>query len=257
MTTFSSLWQYLAEFLSEWEIFKIQVIEKIETRVLCSATFFWKSCRLWDNVERCSGDREATDNMAPAGGMLDKATCAQAHTDGREPTHTHTPTPTRARTHTHRQTDQYAILTAFPRQQLFRERALVLRHRYIVCLVKRHAHSNLDFTRHAGVLWKKMEVLVFVVVYCILFFLFLLCQPSFQSRLQGKRLSEPSKIPWISSHCPPNICQAKCNSTLSIFCTSKCPLHPQSCSKPANRRLPLLPVLWHLQFLHVHYFNNH
>jgi len=27
-------------------------VEKIKTHILCSVTFLWKSCRLWDNVEK-------------------------------------------------------------------------------------------------------------------------------------------------------------------------------------------------------------
>jgi hypothetical protein len=36
------------------------------------------------------------------------------------------------------------ILIAFPRRKLSRERALVLRHTYIACLVKRYSGRNLD-----------------------------------------------------------------------------------------------------------------
>jgi len=46
-------WQYLAEFFLEWEIFQIKFVEKAKTHILCSVTFFRKSCRLWDNVEKC------------------------------------------------------------------------------------------------------------------------------------------------------------------------------------------------------------
>ena len=51
MKTFLHLWQYLAEFFLEWEVFQIKVIEKIQIHLLRSITFFRKSCRLWDNVE--------------------------------------------------------------------------------------------------------------------------------------------------------------------------------------------------------------
>ena len=61
MKTFSHLWQYLAEFFLEWEMFQIKVVKKIKTRILCSATFFRKSCCLWDNVEKYGGAREAAD----------------------------------------------------------------------------------------------------------------------------------------------------------------------------------------------------
>jgi hypothetical protein len=51
MKTFFHLWQYLAEFFLEWEMFKIKVAEKIKTHILQSVTFFRKSRRLWDNVK--------------------------------------------------------------------------------------------------------------------------------------------------------------------------------------------------------------
>jgi len=31
-------------------MFQTKVLEKIKTQVLCSVTFFRKSCRLWENV---------------------------------------------------------------------------------------------------------------------------------------------------------------------------------------------------------------
>ena len=59
--TFSHSWRYLAELFLECEIFQIKVVEKIKTYILYSVTFFSrKSCRLWDNVEKCGGAREAT-----------------------------------------------------------------------------------------------------------------------------------------------------------------------------------------------------
>ena len=49
------------------------------------------------------------------------------HTPTRLCTHMH------ARKHAHR--DKYVILTAFPQQQCFRERASLLRYTYIACLI--------------------------------------------------------------------------------------------------------------------------
>jgi hypothetical protein len=51
------------------------------------------------------------------------------HTPTRLGTHMH------ARTRKHSHTDQYVILTAFPQQRWFRERASILRYNYIACLV--------------------------------------------------------------------------------------------------------------------------
>jgi hypothetical protein len=36
------------------------------------SNFLWKLCCLQDNVEKYGEGREATDNMAPARGILDK-----------------------------------------------------------------------------------------------------------------------------------------------------------------------------------------
>ena len=43
---------YLAQLFLEWEMFQTKVVEKIKTHILCSVTFFRKSCRFWDNVEK-------------------------------------------------------------------------------------------------------------------------------------------------------------------------------------------------------------
>ena len=42
-------------------------MEKIKTHILCSVTFFRKSCRLWNKFEKYGGARGATND-----GMLDK-----------------------------------------------------------------------------------------------------------------------------------------------------------------------------------------
>ena len=52
MKSFSNLWKYLADFFLECEMFRIKVVEKIKTDILFSVTFFWKSFRFWDNVEK-------------------------------------------------------------------------------------------------------------------------------------------------------------------------------------------------------------
>ena len=50
MKTFSYLWQYLAQFFLQWEMFQIKAVQKINIHILHPITFFRKSCRLWDNV---------------------------------------------------------------------------------------------------------------------------------------------------------------------------------------------------------------
>jgi hypothetical protein len=42
-------------------MFQTKVVEKIKTHILCSVTFFQKSCLLWDNVEKLVRVGQATD----------------------------------------------------------------------------------------------------------------------------------------------------------------------------------------------------
>ena len=103
-------------------MFQVNVVEKIKIHVLRSVTFFRKSCRLWDNVEKSGGAREAADgNMAAHGILVSMATDASS--------------PQRPCTHNHTHTHKYVILTAFPRQQWFRERASLLCYTYIACII--------------------------------------------------------------------------------------------------------------------------
>jgi hypothetical protein len=39
MTTFPHLWQYLANFFLEWEMFQTKIVEEIKAHILCSVTF--------------------------------------------------------------------------------------------------------------------------------------------------------------------------------------------------------------------------
>ena len=45
-------WAYLSQFFLEWELFQTEVAENMKIHILCSMTFFRKSYRLWDNVEK-------------------------------------------------------------------------------------------------------------------------------------------------------------------------------------------------------------
>jgi hypothetical protein len=92
MNTFSHLWQYLAEFFLEWEMFEKKVVEKIKRHFL----FInfpppppRKSCRLWDNVEKCSGAREAADDYRDAlhAGLVRRH--ARKHSSGHVHPHQH------------------------------------------------------------------------------------------------------------------------------------------------------------------------
>jgi len=64
MNGYVHLWQYLAEFSLEWEIFQTKFVEKIKTHMLRSITVTLESCRLWDNVENYGKAGQATgDNI--------------------------------------------------------------------------------------------------------------------------------------------------------------------------------------------------
>jgi len=79
---------YLVQFFLERDNFRTEVVEEINTRILCSIySFFRKSCRLWDNVDKYFRVCQAPDdNMAHAHCVLD--TIGYTHTH----THTHTQT---------------------------------------------------------------------------------------------------------------------------------------------------------------------
>jgi hypothetical protein len=111
---------YIAEFFLEWEIFQTKVVEKIKIHILCSITFFRKSCRLWDYVEKYGTARQATDDN-----IIRRMRFACWVTKA-------------AYTHS-----KYVILIAFPRQQWLRERAWILQYTvyYITCLVYEHTQG--------------------------------------------------------------------------------------------------------------------
>ena len=93
-------------------MFQAKVAEKIKTHILCSITFFRKSCRLCDNVEKYCGDRGATNNVTKYDAYALRAEIARLHARMRM----HTSTRPCTRTHAH--TVKYVILIAFPLQQM-------------------------------------------------------------------------------------------------------------------------------------------
>jgi hypothetical protein len=134
-------------------MFQINFVKNIKTHILYSITFFWKSCRLWDNVEKYVGAREAADDN-----ILDKWRYSRASTRPRLCTHPHTrtqaltrvPSPPRALslslplslslTHTHTHKQKHVTRTAFIPQERFRERATMLRYPYTASLVLKSGH---------------------------------------------------------------------------------------------------------------------
>jgi hypothetical protein len=70
MNTYIKLWQYLAEFLLEWEMFLTKVVEKTKTHFMSNKlppqphpTTPPESCHLWDNVEKYCRAGQATDDI--------------------------------------------------------------------------------------------------------------------------------------------------------------------------------------------------
>jgi len=101
---------YLAYFFLEREMLKTNV-EKIKTHILYSVTFFRKSRRLWENVEKYCRVGQGTDYiMAHAHCMPDTYGYNYIHS-------------------------QYVILIAFLLRQWLHERASVLRYTYIPVLL--------------------------------------------------------------------------------------------------------------------------
>jgi len=93
-------------------MFQTKVVQKIKTHILCSVTFFRKSCGLWDNVEKYCTARKSTDENLIRRMSI---TCWIPKT-----------TNTRS---------EYVVLTAFPLQKWLHERDSLLHFTYIACLV--------------------------------------------------------------------------------------------------------------------------
>jgi hypothetical protein len=66
MKTTTHFWSYLTQLFLEWEMFQTDIVEDIKTHILCSITFFRKSCRLWANVKKyCRAGQATGDNIRP------------------------------------------------------------------------------------------------------------------------------------------------------------------------------------------------
>ena len=62
MKTNIHFWSYLAQFLLQWEMFQIKVVQKIKTHFVFN-NFSFKSYHLWDNVENGVGPGRTHDNI--------------------------------------------------------------------------------------------------------------------------------------------------------------------------------------------------
>ena len=106
----------------------------MKTHILYSITFFWKSHRLWDNVEKYSAHRGGTYDVTiwriRLACSIRKAICAYAHP------HAHMP-----RYPLHARTLRPICNTVFPQQQWFYECASVLRYTYVACLAQYDAQA--------------------------------------------------------------------------------------------------------------------
>jgi hypothetical protein len=90
MKPFRHLWQYLAEFFLEWEMFQIKVVEKINIHVLCSISFFFRKSCLYEIMSKNPAKPER-----PQMTVWRRVTCwintrAQAHASARAPSPTRT-----------------------------------------------------------------------------------------------------------------------------------------------------------------------
>jgi hypothetical protein len=101
---FSHLCHYLAELSFEYEMFQVNVVEKLQTHILCSLIVSENrsGCEI---VKKYGGTRgaEITTWRMRVACWISKTTRAQAHACARAPTPTHTlpRTHARSRTHTH------------------------------------------------------------------------------------------------------------------------------------------------------------
>ena len=72
METIIHFRSYLANFSSEWKMFQTKVVEKPETHVWYTITFFFPEKRVLYIMEKyCSEGQATDDNMAHAHCMLD------------------------------------------------------------------------------------------------------------------------------------------------------------------------------------------
>jgi len=62
------IWSYLAQLFLEWEMFRLNFIEKFKKRILCSVTVFKKSLVFWGNVDKfCRAEQATDDNYGACG----------------------------------------------------------------------------------------------------------------------------------------------------------------------------------------------
>ena len=72
MKTYVHLWQYLARFFLEWEVFREKIVQrKLKKNTFCVQWNFLKSFLVWDVKKKYRTARQATDNTAHACCIMD------------------------------------------------------------------------------------------------------------------------------------------------------------------------------------------
>ena len=109
-------------------MFQIKVAEQIKTHTLCSITFFPENRAFFEIKSKNMAEPQRSQMTyiiwrVRVACSISKAKRAHVHAHAHAPEHPHT----RALAHTHTHTEKYLILIAFPRQQLLRERAWVMK----------------------------------------------------------------------------------------------------------------------------------
>jgi hypothetical protein len=124
MQTYVPFWAYLTHFFLEWEMFQTEVVEKHETHILCSITFFFENTVYeikWKHIVECGWPPMTIWCMC--------ITCC---------------IPKATNTHT-----GCAILIAFPQEQWLHERASMLHYTYntlpVLLVICHHSTGNFAF----------------------------------------------------------------------------------------------------------------
>jgi hypothetical protein len=112
----------------------------VSDHISCLITIYRKSCRLWDNEEKCYTDGESTD------------------TNVIRRTHFSCWIPKATNTHS-----EYIILIVFSRQQCLLERFSMLRYTYTACLVLLFS-LFIFLTPHYHVITRESEVLYLIIM---------------------------------------------------------------------------------------------
>jgi len=139
MRIFVRLWQYLAQFFLQWEMYQTKAAEKNNTHTLCSVTFSRKTCDLLDNVVKYGTAGQATnDNIIHRmrfAFLINKA--ANIHSE-------------------------CVILIAFPQQQFFTRTGLsvTLYVHWLPCLIPFHLNftSNRSYLSEVNHNWLHLAI---------------------------------------------------------------------------------------------------